>query len=202
MGDVLSQSEIDSLLASLAGGDEPSGLPAATSKKEARLYDFEHPSKFSKEQLRTLENIFEVFARNVSSFLTGYLRTAVHLEVASSEQLLYKDFNLSLMNPVVLAMTEWTPLNGTVVMELSNNMGYTVIDLVLGGPGFGLKNIRDFAVRYSKASLKSNVLVSLCLRRNFIFRKLNNITRVGVGVVFAINNYRVVRCAGAMPFIA
>ena len=147
MGDVLSQSEIDALLAQLTGDDSGDVVvPAsAAASGEARLYDFAHPSKFSKEQLRTLENIFESFSRTVSSFLTGYLRTAVHLEVASSEQLLYKDFNLALMNPVVLAMTEWPPLKGTVMMELSNNMGYTIIDRILGGPGFGLKAMRDFS---------------------------------------------------------
>ena len=147
MGDVLSQSEIDALLAQLTGDDSGDVVvPASvTGAAEARLYDFAHPSKFSKEQLRTLENIFESFSRTVSSFLTGYLRTAVHLEVASSEQLLYKDFNLALMNPVVLAMTEWSPLKGTVMMELSNNMGYTIIDRILGGPGFGLKAMRDFS---------------------------------------------------------
>jgi len=147
MGDVLSQSEIDALLAQLSGdnADEVVTSSAANATAEARLYDFAHPNKFSKEQLRTLENIFESFSRTVSSFLTGYLRTAVHLEVASSEQLLYKDFNLSLMNPVILSMTEWSPLKGTVMMELSNNMGYTIIDRILGGPGFGLKAMRDFS---------------------------------------------------------
>ena len=147
MGDVLSQSEIDALLAQLTGenAEEVVVSTAAKGSTEARLYDFAHPSKFSKEQLRTLENVFESFSRTVSSFLTGYLRTAVHLEVASSEQLLYKDFNLALMNPVILAMTEWPPLKGTVMMELSNNMGYTIIDRILGGPGFGLKAMRDFS---------------------------------------------------------
>jgi flagellar motor switch protein FliM len=94
MGDVLSQSEIDALLAQLTSGNADEVAAATpTDAKEARLYDFAHPSKFSKEQLRTLENIFENFSRTVSSFLTGYLRTSAHLEVASSEQLLYKDFN-------------------------------------------------------------------------------------------------------------
>lgn len=147
VGDVLSQSEIDALLAQLTGGGSEEVVVPTTvgGNTEARLYDFAHPSKFSKEQLRTLENIFESFSRTVSSFLTGYLRTAVHLEVASSEQLLYKDFNLALMNPVVLAMSEWSPLKGTVMMELSNNMGYAIIDRILGGPGLGLKAMRDFS---------------------------------------------------------
>jgi flagellar motor switch protein FliM len=49
------------------------------------------------------------------------------------------------MNPVILAMTEWSPLKGSVMVELSNNMGYAIIDRILGGPGFGLKGMRDFS---------------------------------------------------------
>ena len=147
MGDVLSQSEIDALLAQLTGenADEVVVSSLGSSSSGVKPYDFNLPTKFSKEQLRTLENIFENFSRSVSSFLTGYLRTAVTLEVANSEQLLFKDFSLALMNPVILAMTEWAPLKGNVLVELSNNMGYTIIDRILGGPGFGLKAMRDFS---------------------------------------------------------
>jgi flagellar motor switch protein FliM len=145
VGDVLSQNEIDALLEQLTKDDKEVAATTTSHSAAPRKYDFAHPSKFSKEQLRTLENVFESFSRTVSSFLTGYLRTPVHMEVASSEQLLYKDFNLALMNPVVLAMTEWPPLKGTVMMELSNNMGYAIIDRILGGPGFGLKAMRDFS---------------------------------------------------------
>jgi len=147
VGDVLSQSEIDALLAQLSGDNADEVVVASAGKDahEAKEYDFAHPIKFSREQLRTLENIFENFSRTVSSFLTGYLRTAVTLEVANSEQLLFKDFNLALMNPVILAMTEWPPLRGNIMMELSNNMGYAIIDRILGGPGLGLKSMRDFS---------------------------------------------------------
>jgi flagellar motor switch protein FliM len=147
VGDVLSQNEIDALLEQLTRDDKAEMVAASPTGRNAkpRKYDFAHPSKFSKEQLRTLENVFESYSRTVSSFLTGYLRTPVNMEVASSEQLLYKDFNLALINPVILAMTEWPPLKGTVMMELTNNMGYAIIDRILGGPGFGLKAMRDFS---------------------------------------------------------
>lgn len=144
-GDILSQAEIDALLAQLSSGDEDVIITPAASTKEARNYDFANPRKFNKEQLRTLENIFDIYARAVSSFLTGYLRTASHLEVASAEQILYRDFNLTLVNPVILSMVELTPLKGTTVVELSNNIGYAIIDRILGGPGLGLKKLRDFS---------------------------------------------------------
>ena len=146
MGDILSQSEIDALLQSMSAGDGVSDTPPPMFRaKEARLYDFTNPTKFNKEQLRTLENIFDNFARSVSSFLTGYLRTAAHLEVTSSEEIMYRDFNVALANPVILSLIELAPLKGTVIADMSSNVGYAIIDRILGGPGFGLNRMRDFS---------------------------------------------------------
>ena len=145
MGDVLSQAEIDALLEQMAGGGQ-SDIAVEPAKAEiaARVYDFAHPSKFSKEHLRTLANIFENFSRTVSSFLTGYLRSGVTIEVANYEQVQFKEVSMALYNPVILAMTELTPLKGTVMIELSNSLGYTIIDRILGGEGNSLSAMRDF----------------------------------------------------------
>ena len=146
MGDILSQAEIDALLSQLSSGDvDEDVMHKPPSGKEARVYDFAHPNKFNKEQLRTLENIFENYARSVSSFLTGFLRTSVNLEVVSAEQILYRDYNVALLNPVILAMVELLPLKGTSIVEISNNVGYAIIDRILGGPGFGIKKMRDYS---------------------------------------------------------
>ena len=146
MGDTLSQAEIDALLNQMMSGDskDVEVAPAAPAK-EARLFDFANPLKFNKEQLRTLENIFENFARALSSFLTGYLRTTVNVEVSGSEEIMYRDFNVALANPVILALMEFTPLKGTAVLELSSNIGYAILDRILGGPGFGIKKMREFS---------------------------------------------------------
>lgn len=147
MGDILSQAEIDALLNSMTsgGGDVADAPPPSAVAKEARVYDFANPTKFNKEQLRTLENIFDNYARSVSSFLTGYLRTAAHLEVTSSEEIMYRDFNVALANPVILSLLELAPLKGTVIVDMSSNVGYAIIDRILGGPGFGLSRLRDFS---------------------------------------------------------
>lgn len=146
MGDILSQSEIDALLNQMMSGDESiTDAPPPVKAKEARAYDFANPSKFNREQLRTLENIFDNFARSTSSFLTGYLRTSTHLEVSSSEEIMYRDFNVALANPVILSMIELAPLKGTVIADMSSNIGYAIIDRILGGPGFGISKMRDFS---------------------------------------------------------
>jgi len=146
LSDILSQSEIDALLQQMmTGGGVSDTPPPMLGSKDARPYDFANPTKFSREQLRTLENIFDNFARSTSSFLTGYLRTSVHLEVSSSEEIMYRDFNVALANPVILSMMELAPLKGTVIADMSSNVGYAIIDRILGGPGFGLNKLREFS---------------------------------------------------------
>ena len=58
MGDILSQSEIDQLLHALSSGELDAEEFKDDGAKSVKNYDFERPSKFSKEHLRTLENIF------------------------------------------------------------------------------------------------------------------------------------------------
>ena len=63
MGEVLSQSEIDSLLKALSTGELDAEQIAQQEEKQVKNYDFARPSKFSKENLRTLEFIYEHYAR-------------------------------------------------------------------------------------------------------------------------------------------
>ncbi len=145
MGEVLSQSEIDDLFKALNTGElDVSEMHESKEQKSVKVYDFARPSKFSKEQLRTLEIIFESYARLVSTYLSGHLRTLVSVEVMSSEAVTYSEFSNALINPVILAVTDFRPLKGSILIELSPNMGYTIIDRVLGGSGQGLEKIREF----------------------------------------------------------
>ena len=145
MGEVLSQSEIDELFKALNTGEiNVNDMQDASEQKGVKVYDFARPSKFSKEQLRTLEIIFENYGRLISTYLSGHLRTMVSAEVMNAEAITYSEFSNALINPVILAVTDFRPLKGSILLELSPNMGYTIIDRVLGGSGSGLNTIRDF----------------------------------------------------------
>ena len=146
MGEILSQEEIDSLLNALSSGTEADmELAAEVKEKEAVSYNFARPSKFNKEQLRTLEIIFDNYSRALTSFLTGYLRTNVAIEVMNSEQITYKDFTNSLSNPTILSIVDFDPFKGSIILELSNNIGYAIIDRILGGPGYPINDKRDLS---------------------------------------------------------
>ena len=146
MGDILSQNEIDALLNQLTGeGADPDIIASPKKEKEVKNYNFNLPSKFNKEHLRTLEIIFDDYSRLVSSFLTAYLRVSARLEVAGASQGPYRDFSSALYNPSILGIANLHPLKGSAVLEMSPSIGYCIIDRVLGGPGAGISKIREFS---------------------------------------------------------
>ncbi len=145
MGEVLSQSEIDNLLKQLSSGeldvDEYSDEPA----QKVKDYDFARPAKFSKEHLRTLEIIFEHFGRLVSTNLPAYLRKNVQMEVVNSEAVTYSEFTNALSNPVLFGIVNFEPLKGNIVIEMASNLGFAIVDRMLGGTGEPLEKIRDYS---------------------------------------------------------
>ncbi len=145
MGDVLSQSEIDSLLRALSDGELDVDEIKDAPEKVIKNYDFARPSKFSKEHLRTLEIIFEHYGRLLSTNLPVYLRKSVQVEVMNSEAVTYSEFSNALSNPVLLGIVDVEPLSGNILLEVASNLGYTTVDLMLGGIGLPLDKSREFS---------------------------------------------------------
>lgn len=145
MGEVLSQNEIDNLLQALSSGEVDVEDMKDKDEKQVKNYDFARPSKFSKEHLRTLEIIFEHYGRLLSTNLPVYLSKSVTVEVMNSEAVTYSEFSNALSNPVLLGIVNFSPLQGNVIVELAANLGYTIVDRMLGGPGKPLEKNRDFS---------------------------------------------------------
>lgn len=145
MGEVLSQSEIDNLLKAISTGELDAEEYKNKDEKQVKAYDFARPSKFSKEHLRTLEIIFEHYGRLLYTNLPAYLRKSVQVEVINSEAVAYSEFSNALSNPVLLGIVDFAPLKGNIVIELATNLGYAIIDRMLGGEGESFDKKRDFS---------------------------------------------------------
>lgn len=145
MPDVLSQDEIDNLLKALSSGELDVEEMKGTDEKQVKNYDFARPSKFSKEHLRTLEIIFEHFGRLLATNLPAYLRKSVNVDIVNSEVVIYSEFSNALSNPVLLGVVSMKPLAGNMVMEMASNLGFAIVDRLLGGAGTALDKERDFS---------------------------------------------------------
>ena len=145
MGDVLSQNEIDNLLAALSTGELDVDEIKDNNEKKVKEYDFARPSKFSKEHLRTMEMIFEHYGRLLSTNLPVYLRKNVQVEVVNSEAVTYSEFSNALSNPVLLGIVNFAPLQGNIIIEMATSLGYSIVDRMLGGQGKPLDKTREFS---------------------------------------------------------
>lgn len=145
MGEVLSQDEIDNLLKALSTGELDADEMKNTDERQVKDYDFARPAKFSKEHLRTLEIIFEHFGRLLATNLPAYLRKSVSVDVVNSEVVIYSEFSNALSNPVLLGVVGMDSLMGNVIMEMASNLGFAIVDRLLGGVGNSLEKERDFS---------------------------------------------------------
>ncbi|QGT99175.1 Flagellar motor switch protein FliM [Candidatus Syntrophocurvum alkaliphilum] len=143
MSDVLSQNEIDDLLSALSTGSvDANELKEEQTKKKVKLYDFRRPNKFSKDQIHTLQVIYENYARSLGTYLSAHLRAPLQMEVLSVEQLTYDEFIRSIPNPTIFSIFSLYPLEGSAILEINPNLGFTFLDRLLGGPGIVPPKIR------------------------------------------------------------
>ncbi|WP_454190579.1 flagellar motor switch protein FliM [Paenibacillus sp. Marseille-Q7038] len=136
MVDVLSQNEIDALLAALSSGEmDAEELKKEDSQKKIRSYDFKRAVRFSKDHIRSLTRIHENFARYLTTYFSAQLRTFVQINVVQVEQLPYDEFIRSIPKMTILNIFEAEPLQGRMVLEVNPNVAYAMLDRLLGGPG-------------------------------------------------------------------
>lgn len=136
MVDVLSQSEIDALLAALSSGEmDAEQLKQEETKKKIRSYDFKRAVRFSKDHIRSLTRIHENFARFLTTYFSAQLRTFVQINVVQVEQLPYDEFIRSIPKMTILNIFEAEPLEGRMVLEVHPNVAFAMLDRLLGGSG-------------------------------------------------------------------
>lgn len=136
MADILSQSEIDSLLNAIDSGEiNASDIQEDPKESKIKKYDFKSPKKLAKDQLKTLHMIHENYARVLNTYLSGYLRTITQIDVISVEEMSYYEFNNSIVNPAMISVIDFVPLPGQIIIETTNRIAFTMIDRILGGDG-------------------------------------------------------------------
>ncbi len=145
MAEVLSQNEIDALLQALSSGEvDVQEIKEVENSKKVKTYDFKNPQKIAKDQLRTLEIIHENLGRLFQTFLSGYLRAPVKISILTVDQFAYSEFSNAISNPAFLNIIDFSPLNGQILIDISTNIVYSIIDRLLGGDGIESQTIRSF----------------------------------------------------------
>lgn len=136
MSEILSQAEIDELLHALASGEEPETLSEVKDDfANVKVYDFRTANKFPKEQIRTFNIVFQTYGQLLANQLTGMMRVSCECELLSVEEISFNEFNNSLPQPVVLNIIQLAPLQGSLIMCITTEVAYALINRLLGGSG-------------------------------------------------------------------
>ncbi|MCL1819185.1 MAG: flagellar motor switch protein FliM [Oscillospiraceae bacterium] len=133
MADVLSQSEIDALLNALSSGDVAPESMAEDPALKIKDYDFRTANRFSKEQIKTFNIIYDTFARLFTSYLSGTLRVMCSADVVSVEEVKYQEFVNAMPSPIVLGILKTPPLVGPTMLSIAPDVAYVMISRLLGG---------------------------------------------------------------------
>lgn len=134
MKQVLSQQEIDSLLAAINTGEINSDtITEEREKGKIRSYDFRRPIKLSKEYINTLHMVFENFSKIAGNLLSSLMRSNIKISLGAVEQISYDEFIRSIPKSTLLAMFRSKPLTGIQILEINPQFCIQAIDIMCGG---------------------------------------------------------------------
>ena len=185
MTELISEEDIQSLLSSLKqdsdsdlllsdGDASTSGTQeslALSKNYKIKIYDFKSPDRFSKDQIRTLQMIYENYCRTVSTTLSTYLRKFTSMHVSSIDQISYEQFTKTVNTPSTLAVIDMNPLQGSAVLEIPPVITFSFIDRLFGGEGSVIKDFRELT------DIEFSVLESV------VSRLLSNLREVWANIV-------------------
>ena len=139
---VLSQREIDALL----NGDGDDGADKAPAANVAQFrkdsaahrikpYDFRHPEKLSKEQLRGLQMIQSGVSAAIATNFSNRLRSPVESRLSALERGIYEEYAAQIGPSAVVVVIDMNPLSGFAVAAFGLDVAFGIVDRLLGGKG-------------------------------------------------------------------
>lgn len=147
---MLAQSEIDALLSGAIDFDQKGGEDSANlidrinqsgeqisldGKRERKIqpYNFWSPARFSKEQMRAVELVHEDLSERLTTSLPTFLRTNVRPRLVHIEQGRFHDFIKDFPQNTLFHLISLAPLPGHMVLTMSLNISYLILEQRLGG---------------------------------------------------------------------
>ncbi len=144
MNQVLSQSEVDALLAAVSegdtgGGDGGGGDGANKSGADGSgdqvvvSYDLTSQDRIIRGRLPQLDVIYEKFMRSFRISLSSALRKISSLNHASTDYLKFGEFINTLPMPTCMSVLRFSALRGSALFVIESKLAYALVDSFFGG---------------------------------------------------------------------
>jgi flagellar motor switch protein FliM len=140
MEKVLNQQEIDAMVrAARSVGTQAD----SASGPVVQAWDVRQAGQIGSEQLRAINQLHELFARNLTNAVSGYLRVGFECGLVSAEHLTYREFLQRIPEKTYLASVDLLPVGAVAVLQLDIAIAFPIIDVMLGGEGTASESTRD-----------------------------------------------------------
>ena len=140
MNQVLSQSEVDALLAAVSEGEvaaaDASAGGAAGGQQDDRVvvvYDLTSQDRIIRGRLPQLDVIYEKFMRSFRVSLSSALRRIAALNHASTDFLKFGEFINTLPMPTCMSVLRFNALRGSALLVIESKLAYALVDSFFGG---------------------------------------------------------------------
>jgi flagellar motor switch protein FliM len=97
----------------------------------------------SRDQLRAVNMLHDTFVRNLSRSLAAYLRVGCEVSLVSTEQMTYSEFLQHVPEVNYVASTHIRLFEAMAAIELDLQLAFPMIDLLLGGQGKPVSEVRE-----------------------------------------------------------
>lgn len=142
MNQVLTQSEINSLLRGLSDGDiEEDSIEVQEVNTSYRRFDLTNQERIIRGRMPTMELIHDRFSRSFRASLAMFLGRTCFANVGGIEMVKFGLFMKKLPLPSSLHIYRMPPLNGYALMVVSAPLVFSIIDSLFGGTGQGRAKI-------------------------------------------------------------
>lgn len=143
MNQVLSQSEVDALLAAVSDGEVAtsetkktevsSGGAAKSDERKIVNYDLTSQDRIIRGRLPQLEVIYEKFMRAFRVSLSSALRKIASITLTSTEFLKFGEFINTLPMPTCMSVLRFGNLRGSALFVIESKLAYALVDSFFGG---------------------------------------------------------------------
>lgn len=143
MNQILSQSEVDALLAAVTDGDaKPSdsgdgsnngNVNVSEDNRNIVSYDLTSQDRIIRGRLPQLEVIYEKFMRSFRVSLSSALRKIASITLTSTEFLKFGEFINTLPIPTCMSVLRFNNLRGSALFVIEAKLAYALVDSFFGG---------------------------------------------------------------------
>ncbi len=142
MNQVLSQNEVDALLAAVSDGDvqssenkksEGGGGSKPVDDRKIVTYDLTSQDRIIRGRLPQLEVIYEKFMRAFRVSLSSALRKIASITLTSTEFLKFGEFINTLPMPTCMSVLRFGNLRGSALLVIESKLAYALVDSFFGG---------------------------------------------------------------------